>query len=47
MCEMQTQAQMKANEIETFSISCFGAYVCVNICVEVVHTCIFLLLRLH
>ena len=43
MCEMQTQAQMKANENETFSISCFGAYVCF----DVVHTCIFLFLRLH
>ena len=34
-------------EKETFSISCVGACVCVCICVDVVHTCIFLLLRLH
>ena len=42
-CEMQTQTY----ENETFSISCVEVGICVCICVDVVHTCIFLLLRLH
>ena len=40
------EAQMQAQENEHFSISCIGAWVCVCICVELVHTCISLLLHL-
>ena len=44
-CEMQTHVQIQSQGNETFFISCVGAGVCVCICFDVVHRCIFL--RLH
>ena len=45
--ETKRQTHIHKQGNGNFSVSCIGASACVGICVEVVHTCVYLSLRFH